>query len=60
VAERRRGGARSAPLPDFYIGAHAAAEKLDDQNLHHLVPGQRSRNHEHLAVVELVPAAVLR
>jgi len=21
---RRRGGARSAPLPDFYIGAHAA------------------------------------
>lgn len=23
VAYRRRGGARSAPLPDFYIGAHA-------------------------------------
>ena len=24
VQYRRRGGARSAPLPDFYIGAHAA------------------------------------
>jgi len=24
VAYRRRGGARIAPLPDFYIGAHAA------------------------------------
>lgn len=25
---RRRGGARSAPLPDFYIGAHAAIRGL--------------------------------
>jgi len=25
---RRAGGARSAPLPDFYIGAHAEVEKL--------------------------------
>ncbi len=25
---RRRGGARSSPLPDFYIGAHAAVEDL--------------------------------
>ena len=24
VAYRRRGGARRSPLPDFYIGAHAA------------------------------------
>lgn len=24
VAYRRRGGAKTAPLPDFYIGAHAA------------------------------------
>ena len=24
VRYRRRGGARAAPLPDFYIGAHAA------------------------------------
>lgn len=26
VEYRRRGGARRAPLPDFYIGAHALAE----------------------------------
>jgi predicted nucleic acid-binding protein len=25
---RRRGGLRNAPLPDFYIGAHAAVENL--------------------------------
>jgi hypothetical protein len=25
---RRRGGARRAPLPDFYIGAHAAVSGL--------------------------------
>jgi predicted nucleic acid-binding protein len=25
---RRRGGRRGAPLPDFYIGAHAAIESL--------------------------------
>ncbi len=25
---RRRGGRKSAPLPDFYIGAHAATESL--------------------------------
>ncbi len=24
IAYRRRGGRRTAPLPDFYIGAHAA------------------------------------
>jgi predicted nucleic acid-binding protein len=24
---RRSGGARTSPLPDFYIGAHAEAEK---------------------------------
>jgi hypothetical protein len=24
IAYRRRGGARRSPLPDFYIGAHAA------------------------------------
>lgn len=28
LAHRRRGGARPAPLPDFYIGAHAAIEQL--------------------------------
>ncbi len=26
LAYRRRGGSRTAPLPDFYIGAHAAVE----------------------------------
>lgn len=28
VAYRRRGGARSAPLPDFFIGAHAVTAGL--------------------------------
>lgn len=28
LAYRRRGGVRNAPLPDFYIGAHAAIERL--------------------------------
>jgi predicted nucleic acid-binding protein len=27
-AYRRRGGARSAPLPDFYIGAHALVDGI--------------------------------
>lgn len=28
LAYRRRGGTRTAPLPDFYIGAHAAIRNL--------------------------------
>jgi hypothetical protein len=28
VQYRRRGGARSAPLPDFFIGAHAAVTRM--------------------------------
>lgn len=28
VMYRRRGGTRRSPLPDFYIGAHAAVERL--------------------------------
>ena len=28
VKYRRAGGAKSSPLPDFYIGAHAEAERL--------------------------------
>ena len=28
LAYRRRGGLRTAPLPDFYIGAHAAIDHL--------------------------------
>jgi predicted nucleic acid-binding protein len=27
VAHRKRGGAKTAPLPDFYIGAHAAVAR---------------------------------
>jgi predicted nucleic acid-binding protein len=29
VEYRRRGGARTSPLPDFYIGAHAAVSGLE-------------------------------
>jgi len=29
VKYRRAGGRKTAPLPDFFIGAHAAVEKLD-------------------------------
>jgi len=29
VNYRRTGGKKTAPLPDFFIGAHAAVEKLD-------------------------------
>jgi predicted nucleic acid-binding protein len=29
VKYRRAGGRRAAPLPDFFIGAHAAVERLD-------------------------------
>ena len=29
VAYRRRGGTRATPLPDFYIGAHAAVAGMD-------------------------------
>ena len=28
LAYKRRGGTRTTPLPDFYIGAHAAIERL--------------------------------
>lgn len=28
LAYRRRGGLKTAPLPDFYIGAHAATENM--------------------------------
>ena len=29
LAYRRKGGVRSSPLPDFFIGAHAAVEGFD-------------------------------
>jgi hypothetical protein len=28
LAYRKRGGVRSSPLPDFYIGAHAAVSRM--------------------------------
>ena len=28
VAYRKRGGVKSSPLPDFYIGAHASVSRL--------------------------------
>ena len=28
VQYRRRGGAKQSPLPDFYIGAHAAVARM--------------------------------
>lgn len=28
VSYRRRGGSRSSPLPDFYIGAHASVSRM--------------------------------
>ena len=28
LAYRRRGGERRSPLPDFYIGAHAAVHRM--------------------------------
>lgn len=29
LAYRKRSGAKTAPLPDFYIGAHAAVQKME-------------------------------
>jgi hypothetical protein len=46
VHYRRRGGARRVPLPDFYIGAHAAVEGMrlltrDARRYHTYFPGLR-------------------
>ena len=48
LAYRRRGGARSAPLPDFFIGAHAAITELT------ILTRDRARYETYFPSVELV------
>jgi predicted nucleic acid-binding protein len=52
LAYRRRGGPRAAPLPDFYIGAHAAIRGF------RLLTRDASRYQTYFPTVELIaPAA---
>ncbi len=48
VEYRRRGGLRSRPLPDFFIGAHAAVEELT------LITRDAPRFRTYFPTVELV------
>lgn len=48
LAYRRRGGARSVPLPDFYIGAHAAI------NGYHLLTRDAQRYRTYFPTVRLL------
>jgi predicted nucleic acid-binding protein len=48
VAYRRRGGARRSPLPDFYIGAHAAVSGF------RLLTRDVRRYRQHFPTVELI------
>jgi len=48
VAYRRRGGRKSSPLPDFYIGAHAAV------NRYRLITRDAARFQTYFPTIELV------
>ncbi len=48
VAYRRRGGQKSSPLPDFYIGAHAAV------NRYRLITRDTARFQTYFPSIELV------
>ena len=45
---RRRGGSRTSPLPDFYIGAHAAIGRLA------LLTRDAARNRSYFPTVEIL------
>lgn len=47
VTYRRKGGARTSPLPDFFIGAHAATQDL------HLLTRDAARYRTYFPTVEL-------
>ena len=51
LAYRRRGGARPVPLPDFYIGAHAAI------NSHRLLTRDAQRYRAYFPTVRLLTPA---
>lgn len=51
---RRRGGARNSPLPDFYIGAHAAVGRLA------LLTRDPARFHTYFPKLEILAPAARR